>query len=276
MTTMKKSVSGAGRGRPRQFDRDEALGQALSLFWRYGYSSTSISALTEAMAITAPSLYAAFGSKEQLFYEAVDRYADTHGALLYAPLQGAGSAHDAVRSLLAGAAALFSAKGNPAGCFLMTGTSCSADCAYIEDTLRQRRKEKEQALQACIQQGIRRGELPAGTDASALAKFFNTVMQGNVVQALGRVLKEQVRFDASGVASREWGSYPLLTFPELPPIEVLLMPRQEEAPMGAGESASLPGAPAIANALFDATGVRLRRAPFTPEAVLAALACQPA
>ena len=103
---MKKSVSGAGRGRPRQFDRDEALGQALSLFWRYGYSSTSISALTEAMAITAPSLYAAFGSKEQLFYEAVDRYADTHGALLYAPLQGAGSAHDAVRSLLAGAAAL--------------------------------------------------------------------------------------------------------------------------------------------------------------------------
>ena len=178
MTTMKKSVSGAGRGRPRQFDRDEALGQALSLFWRYGYSSTSISALTEAMAITAPSLYAAFGSKEQLFYEAVDRYADTHGALLYAPLQGAGSAHDAVHGLLAGAAALFSAKGNPAGCFLMTGTSCSADCAYIEDTLRERRKEKEQALQACIQQGIQRGELPPGTDAAALAKFFNTVMQG--------------------------------------------------------------------------------------------------
>jgi isoquinoline 1-oxidoreductase len=97
-------------------------------------------------------------------------------------------------------------------------------------------------------------------------------VQGNVVQALGRVLKEQVRFDAAGVASREWGSYPLLTFPELPPIEVVLMPRQEEAPMGAGESASLPGAPAIANALFDATGVRLRRAPFTPEVVLAALA----
>ncbi|MGO4578464.1 molybdopterin cofactor-binding domain-containing protein [Cupriavidus sp. 2TAF22] len=97
-------------------------------------------------------------------------------------------------------------------------------------------------------------------------------VQGNVVQALGRVLKEQVRFDAAGVASREWGSYPLLAFPELPPIEVLLLERQEEAPMGAGESASLPGAPAIANALFDATGVRLRRAPFTPEAVLAALA----
>ncbi|MDF3836626.1 TetR/AcrR family transcriptional regulator [Cupriavidus basilensis] len=183
MTTMKKSVSGAGRGRPRQFDRDEALGQALSLFWRYGYGSTSIAALTEAMAITAPSLYAAFGSKEQLFYEAVDRYAETHGALLYRPLQGAGSAREAVQALLGGAAALFSAKGNPAGCFLMTGSSCPADCAYIEDTLRQRRKEKELALQACIQQGIASGELPDGTDAAGLARFFNTVMLGMSMQA---------------------------------------------------------------------------------------------
>ncbi|MCY1346308.1 Nicotinate dehydrogenase subunit B [compost metagenome] len=96
-------------------------------------------------------------------------------------------------------------------------------------------------------------------------------IHGNVVQTLSRVLKEQVRFDADGVASREWGSYPLLTFPEIPPIEVVLMPRQEEPPMGAGESASLPGAPAIANALFDAIGVRLRRPPFVPETVLAAL-----
>ncbi|QUN29242.1 xanthine dehydrogenase family protein molybdopterin-binding subunit [Cupriavidus sp. KK10] len=96
-------------------------------------------------------------------------------------------------------------------------------------------------------------------------------IHGNVVQTLSRVLKEQVRFDAEGVASREWGSYPLLTFPEVPPIEVVLMPRQSEPPLGAGESASLPGAPAIANALFDALGVRLRRPPFAPETVLAGL-----
>ncbi len=96
-------------------------------------------------------------------------------------------------------------------------------------------------------------------------------IHGNVVQTLSRVLKEQVRFDADGVASREWGSYPLLTFPEVPPIEVVLMPRQSEPPLGAGESASLPGAPAIANALFDALGVRLCRPPFVPETVLAGL-----
>lgn len=92
-------------------------------------------------------------------------------------------------------------------------------------------------------------------------------IHGNVVQSLSRVLREQVRFDQQGVASREWGSYPIIAFPDLPAIEVLLMPRQEESPLGAGESASLPGAPAIANALFDATGVRFTQAPFTPEVV---------
>jgi isoquinoline 1-oxidoreductase len=92
-------------------------------------------------------------------------------------------------------------------------------------------------------------------------------IHGNVVQTLSRVLREQVRFDRAGVASREWGSYPIASFPDLPPIEVLLMPRQTESPLGAGESASLPGAPAIANALFDATGIRFTHAPFGPEAV---------
>ena len=96
-------------------------------------------------------------------------------------------------------------------------------------------------------------------------------LHGNVVQSLSRVLKEQVRFDESGAESREWGSYPLLTFPELPEIDVLLMERQEESPMGAGESASIPCAAAIANALFDATGVRFYTPPFTPEKVSAAL-----
>lgn len=96
-------------------------------------------------------------------------------------------------------------------------------------------------------------------------------VHGNIVQTLSRALLEQVRFDAQGVASREWGAYPILDFTRLPEIDVLLMPRQDEPPMGAGESASLPGAPAIANALFDATGLRLCAPPYTPETVRNAL-----
>jgi len=182
MTTMEKSVS-PGRGRPRQFDRDAALGTAMSLFWRHGYDATSIATLTEAMSITAPSLYAAFGSKEQLFYEAVDRYAQTHGARLYAPLAQPGAAHLAIHALLHGAAALFSTRGNPAGCFLLSGASHSVDCAYIDDTLKQRRKDMQAGLQARIQQAIDSAELPADADAAALARFFNTVMQGMSMQA---------------------------------------------------------------------------------------------
>ncbi|SAK65435.1 xanthine dehydrogenase family protein molybdopterin-binding subunit [Caballeronia ptereochthonis] len=96
-------------------------------------------------------------------------------------------------------------------------------------------------------------------------------IHGNVVQTLSRTLKERVRMSDGLVASREWGSYPLITFAELPAVDVLLMPRQGEPPLGSGESASVPGPAAIANALFDATGVRFYAPPFTPDAVRARL-----
>jgi CO/xanthine dehydrogenase Mo-binding subunit len=96
-------------------------------------------------------------------------------------------------------------------------------------------------------------------------------VHGNIIQTLSRALKERVRFVDGKVASREWGSYPMMTFDELPSIDVLLMARPGEPPLGAGESASVPGAAAIANALFDATGVRFYAPPFTPAVVRANL-----
>ncbi|WP_035713188.1 molybdopterin cofactor-binding domain-containing protein [Azorhizobium doebereinerae] len=96
-------------------------------------------------------------------------------------------------------------------------------------------------------------------------------IHGNVIQSTSRALKEEVSFSDTAVASREWGAYPILTFPEVPVIKVVLMPRPEEPPLGSGESASVPSAAAIANAIFDATGVRFREPPFTPDRVRAAL-----
>jgi len=96
-------------------------------------------------------------------------------------------------------------------------------------------------------------------------------IHGNVIQSTSRVLKERVTFEESTVASKEWGGYPILTFPEVPQIDVMMMPRQDQPPMGAGESASVPSAAAIANAIYDATGIRFRELPITPERVLAAL-----
>ncbi|MCO8611811.1 molybdopterin-dependent oxidoreductase [Burkholderia multivorans] len=96
-------------------------------------------------------------------------------------------------------------------------------------------------------------------------------IHGNVIQVLSRTLKERVRFADGKVASREWASYPILTFAEVPDVDVVLMPRQGEPPLGAGESASVPGPAAVANALFDATGVRFYAPPFAPETIRAGL-----
>ena len=96
-------------------------------------------------------------------------------------------------------------------------------------------------------------------------------IQGNVIQSTSRALMEEVSFERGTVATREWGAYPIIKFPELPRIDVLMVPRPDQPPLGVGESASVPSAAAIANAIFDATGVRFREPPFTPERILAGL-----
>jgi nicotinate dehydrogenase subunit B len=96
-------------------------------------------------------------------------------------------------------------------------------------------------------------------------------IHGNIIQSTSRVLKEKVEFSSTAVTSKEWGGYSLITFPEVPDIDVLMIPRQDEPPLGVGESASVPSASAIANAVYDATGIRFRELPLTPELVLATL-----
>lgn len=96
-------------------------------------------------------------------------------------------------------------------------------------------------------------------------------IHGNVIQSTSRALMEEVAFEPSAVASREWGTYPIVKFPDIPKIDVLMLPRADQPPMGVGESASVPSAAAIANAIFDATGVRFREPPFTPEKIRAGL-----
>jgi nicotinate dehydrogenase subunit B len=96
-------------------------------------------------------------------------------------------------------------------------------------------------------------------------------IQGNVIQSTSRALMEEVSFDRNSVTSREWGAYPIIKFPDIPKIDVLMLPRQDQPPLGVGESASVPSAAAIANAIFDATGVRFRELPFTPERILKGL-----
>ncbi|KJC52273.1 molybdopterin cofactor-binding domain-containing protein [Bradyrhizobium sp. LTSP857] len=96
-------------------------------------------------------------------------------------------------------------------------------------------------------------------------------IHGNVIQSTSRALMEEVSFERGAVAAREWGAYPIIPFPDVPKIDVLMLPRPDQPPLGVGESASVPSAAAIANAIFDATGVRFREPPFTPERILRGL-----
>ena len=96
-------------------------------------------------------------------------------------------------------------------------------------------------------------------------------LEGNVIQTVSRTLIEEVKFSRSAVTSLDWASYPILTFPQVPEIVIDLIDRPAEKPWGAGEPSAAVVPSAISNAVFDATGVRLRSVPYTPDKVKAAL-----
>jgi len=96
-------------------------------------------------------------------------------------------------------------------------------------------------------------------------------IEGNIIQSVSRALLEEVKFDSTGIKSLDWSSYPILRFPDIPEIDIVLINRPEMPALGGGEPSTGPVAAAIANAIFDAVGVRLREAPFTPERVVAGL-----
>ena len=165
-------------GRPLSFARDAALHQAMLLFWRHGYESTSISDLTAAMGITPPSLYAAFGDKRRLFLEAVGLYlsgeSSPEGIIDRAP-----TAREAAQALMSGAARAFTNEATPPGCMLATSAiSVSAAAAGVQAELSAIRNAVEAHLRARIVRASRTGELPADTDAEALAGHVTAVIQG--------------------------------------------------------------------------------------------------
>lgn len=167
------------RGRPRKFDREQALERALDLFWTRGYEATSLADLTEAMGIAPPSLYAAFGSKEQLFFEALERYGVQYGAIVERALEEGATAREAVERLLAESARLYTLPGKPRGCFVVAGAAnCTPAAASVERTLRELRRRSEARLRARLERAVREGELPAGADVDALAAFVAAVTQG--------------------------------------------------------------------------------------------------
>ena len=171
-------------GRPRAFDREQALGIAMDLFWRQGFEGTSTSQLTAAMGISPPSLYAAFGSKETLYREAVALYLVRYGSFLSAPLTADCTARDAVARILLAAAKQFSQAGHAPGCMVSCAElSASPDNAALVAEMAALRQSVQSALRARLEVARKAGELPPQTDTSTLAAFYAMVVQGMAVQA---------------------------------------------------------------------------------------------
>ncbi|GAA4892778.1 TetR/AcrR family transcriptional regulator [Streptomonospora salina] len=172
------------RGRPRSFDRDAALRCAVEVFWGRGYTATSVSDLTEAMGITPPSLYTAFGSKRALFLEAVDRYQETEGAAVTAPLTEGGGARATVAAVLSAAADAYGDPAHPPGCLVITAAAnCGPDEADVQEDLRRRRAETTAALARCIAAGQEAGDVSAAADPRSVAVYYSAVIQGMSQQA---------------------------------------------------------------------------------------------
>lgn len=170
-------------GRPRSFDRDAALEQAMLTFWRHGYETTSIVDLTTAMGVTAPSLYGAFGDKKRLFLEAARRYAGDPDATARA-IDEAPSAYVAARAMLTNAAIVYTGDTTPRGCLLASATaSGSAASCDVQHVIADIRRTLSGCLEARIVRDVAGGSLPPATDAAALAGLIIAVAQGLSVLA---------------------------------------------------------------------------------------------
>jgi AcrR family transcriptional regulator len=180
-----------GRGRPRSFDRETALEKAILAFWERGYEATSVSDLTRAMGIGAPSLYAAFGDKRSLFDEVVRVYGTRYGSFGDRALTEEPTARAAVERMLREAATQYTEPGRPHGCLVVhAATNCTTP--EVEESLRERRNANIAAFESRIKAGIAAGELPVATDAAALARHTGAIIQGMSQQARDGATKEEL------------------------------------------------------------------------------------
>lgn len=174
----------AERGRPRGFDRTEALEQAMRLFWSKGYGSASLAELTEAMGINAPSLYAAFGSKDALFREAVAHYAEHHGVEIWRALDETPGAREAIERFLLATAEAYSAPGNPPGCLIVLGAQYGLGEDNAADReLRARRRENLRRIAGRLARAVAEGELPPEFAVEKVAALYLSVQTGMSVLA---------------------------------------------------------------------------------------------
>ena len=179
MTTETKKI----RGRPRVFDMDEALEKALQIFWKRGYEGASLAELTETLGVNKPSLYAAFGNKEELFMKALSKYVAGPVAFVREVVNEP-TARDVAQTFLYKAAEFLTEPSHPKGCMIVQGALSGGESAdMIKSVLIQYRTAYEKVLTKRFEQARNDGDLSSDTNPESLAKYLATLHQGMSVQA---------------------------------------------------------------------------------------------
>ncbi len=175
----------AKRGRPAGFDRAEALERAMEIFWERGYEGTTLEDLQTAMGGISPtSFYHAFGSKEALFRQAVEKYQEKVGGPALQALEESATAREAVHQMLRLTAESFCRPGQPRGCMLVLGAvKCTPANAGAQDYLQSIRRQAPAVLRRRLKRAVAEGDLPASADIAAIASFYATVMHGLAIRA---------------------------------------------------------------------------------------------
>ncbi|OWT58030.1 TetR family transcriptional regulator [Achromobacter insolitus] len=179
-----KSAPAPKIGRPREFDRDAALLAAMRTFWTQGYEGTSIQDLVAAMGVNKPSLYSTFGCKEEIFREAVELYDRIEGRATSQSLAKAGTAREAVETMLRANARAYVVEEGPRGCMIVLSSLLGApENESVRAFLAENRLNGETMLRDRLAQGIAAGDLDSSADVGQLAAFYTTVLEGLSIQA---------------------------------------------------------------------------------------------
>ena len=189
------------RGRPREFCVDEALAQALRVFWEKGYEGTSLNDLTEAMGITRPSLYAAFGNKESLFRKALDLYEKEKLAYIGQALAQP-TARKVAETMLRGSVDNVMSSDEPHGCIgVITSVACGPESQSVREDVVKRGEAGKRALTERFERAKAEGDLPAHVDTEGLMRVLIAMLQGISVQANQGATREELnRLVESGLA----------------------------------------------------------------------------
>jgi AcrR family transcriptional regulator len=184
MSSLDQQTERRPRGRPRMFDRKAALRRAMEVFWTKGFDGCSMSDLVDAMDINSPSIYAAFGSKENLFREAIDLYAVSEGAITRQAIKEHGSGREVIAAVLKRNIDMLTQAAAPRGCMVILGTvNIGVEHEELRAFLQSRAQNVANLIKQRLVQSLADGELAADAHTDALAALCVTVLSGLSVQA---------------------------------------------------------------------------------------------